>query len=683
MKNLFRSLLFTLLVIPAFAQDNVKVCGLGDHMEELFARRPHTRVLAEQDDRDLEEWTQNRSGSSGTVYIIPVVFHIIHDNGPENISDEQVFSAVETLNTDFRKLDPDIEYVIEDFQDITADIEIEFRLAQLDEFGNCTNGITRTAHGLTYVGDSEMKELIQWPREMYLNVWVCAYANGAAGYALYPGSVNNPWNADQDGIVLRHDYCGSIGTSAPSRRRTLVHEVGHWLNLRHCWGNSNDAALTTNCEEDDNVNDTPETIGWQSCGLYGESCGTLDNVQNYMEYSGCRLMFTEGQKTRMRNALESGTAQRSNLWTQNNRENTGTWLDTSVLCNADFGASSEVVCVNEEMQFFDESYNGITEWSWDFGDGTTLEGTDPEIHMDPVHTYTEPGQYTVSLMIGNGVDVMNETKTSFISVLPPNAETTPLAQGFEDDFPGNNWWIHNPNDDEGWEVTSDASYDGDKCIKLNNNTVDINFANDEFVSSTFDFSEATEVTISYKWAYANRLTETGDRLRIHISFDCGQTWILKKQHTGTNDLPSVNATNQSFVPSSQADWDSGSILIDNPAQLTESFRVKFSFLAMGGNNIYVDNINIESDAPVGIGEMTGAALSIYPNPAQDHLNITGQSLTEYDFMDVFNANGALITSMLVAEKNMLTLDTSTLAKGLYVLRARSADGQFSQRFVVE
>ena len=681
--TLFRILILICLSLPVLAQEEVKVCGLGDHMKELFTKRPHTRAYAEQADRSLEEWTQSRTSSSGSTYVIPVVFHIIHSNGPENISVEQIESAIETLNIDFRKLNEDVENVIDDFIDITADIEIEFRLAQLDPQGNCTNGVTRTVNGLTYVGDSEMKELIQWPREKYLNIWVCAYAQGAAGYALYPGSVSGPWNEDQDGIVLKHNYCGFLGTGSWSTRRTITHEVGHWLNLRHLWGNSNDANLESNCDEDDNVTDTPNTTGWQSCAIYGESCGSLDNVQNYMEYSGCRMMFTEGQKNRMRTAAESSTSDRNNLWTQSNREATGTWSDESILCAADFSASRDVICVGQEVQFFDHSFNGIVEWTWDFGDGTEITGTDAETFKNPTHTFTEPGNYTITLDAGNGFDFLSEMKTNFITVLATDAEAQPLAQGFEEAFPGDNWWVYNPNGDEGWEVTSNASYTGDKSIKLNNNSINIFFGTDEFVTSTFDFSEATEVYISYKWAYANRLVETGDRLRVHITYDCGITWILKEQHTGTTDLPTAPATNQSFTPDSESEWMSGLVVIDNPNQLTSGFRVKFSFLSMGGNNVYVDDINIDSDAQVGIEAEAGIKIMVYPNPTTNVLNISGQSLKDFDQIQILDVRGAIIQTLRVAERSKMAVDVSKMASGLYVLHAHNSTGQFNQRFVVE
>ena len=199
------------------------------------------------------------------------------------------------------------------FEDIIGDVQMQFKLARKDPNGVCHSGINRIVSSETYVGEEDMKLLIQWPRNKYLNVWVCADASGAAGYSLYPGSVNGSDNSAMDGIVIQASYTGSIGTSNNFRSRVLSHEIGHWLNLRHLWGNSNSPGEEDNCDNDDNVSDTPNSKGWTVCNLEGISCGSLDNVQNYMEYAYCGRMFTEGQKTRLRTAALSSVAQRNQL----------------------------------------------------------------------------------------------------------------------------------------------------------------------------------------------------------------------------------------------------------------------------------------------------------------------------------------------------------------------------------
>ena len=325
------SLLLSSLFVPgiiiaqASAMDPAQgfTCRTHDHaeMEHFRTSDPQgwqeaveARIALDERARQLG-LEELRGGGEG--YIIPVVFHIIHDNGPENISDAQVHDAIRVMNDDFNRMNPDWVTVRPDFVDLVADVGIEFRLAQLDPQGNCTNGITRTESDLTYEGDQAMTQLIQWPRNRYMNIWVGASANGAAGYTNYPWVFNN--SPQNDGIVVKYDYVGSIGAGSPGRSRTLTHEVGHWLNLRHCWGNSNDPGLEENCSEDDDVEDTPLTIGWTACIVSGSSCGSpLDNVENYMEYSYCSKMFTTGQATRMLAALTSTIAQRNSLWEPGN-----------------------------------------------------------------------------------------------------------------------------------------------------------------------------------------------------------------------------------------------------------------------------------------------------------------------------------------------------------------------------
>jgi hypothetical protein len=196
----------------------------------LFKRFPSAEVDADLANRKLEKETEEahyRSGGNDELYIIPVVFHVIHNYGAENISDDQIYDAINILNRDFRKLNADTSFIVEEFADIAADIDIEFRLATLDPEGNCHPGINRIVSEETYVGDNEeLSDLISWPRNSYLQIWVVNYAAGAAGYTNLPGSVNNVWAASEDGIVLKSDYCGSIGTSDLSHSRTLTHEVG-------------------------------------------------------------------------------------------------------------------------------------------------------------------------------------------------------------------------------------------------------------------------------------------------------------------------------------------------------------------------------------------------------------------------------------------------------------------------
>ena len=207
----------------------------------------------------------------------------------------------------------------------------------------------------------------EWPGDEYLNVFVCADIGGAAGYTYTPSN----WigSGMGNGIWILHNYVGSIGTSGLYSSRTMTHETGHWLNLEHPWGGNNNPGNVSSCSTDDGVSDTPNTIGVTSCNLNEATCGPRANVENYMDYSYCSKMFTPGQVTRMRNAINSNIANRDNLITPSNLLNTG--ADGNLyLCKADFEADRTSICAGQTIQFTDLSFNVVNGWTWTFQGGT-------------------------------------------------------------------------------------------------------------------------------------------------------------------------------------------------------------------------------------------------------------------------------------------------------------------------
>jgi len=232
---------------------------------------------------------------------------VIHNGGVENISSDQIRDAVAILNRDFRLQNADANTVQSTFSGMPADIEIEFQLATKAPNGQCFSGITRTQSPLTNSGangQNQVSAIIAgndvyngtWPGNKYLNMFVVNDADGAAGYTTNPSN----WSGSSmtNGIWVLHDYVGSIGTSDTYSSRTLTHEVGHWLNLDHLWGNNNNPGNASSCSQDDAVDDTPRCIGVTSCNLNSNTCSNdaidgywtsdvIDNVENYIEYSYC------------------------------------------------------------------------------------------------------------------------------------------------------------------------------------------------------------------------------------------------------------------------------------------------------------------------------------------------------------------------------------------------------------
>lgn len=288
-KILLAFILATTIASVTNAQE--KHCYTTEMDNEMALTNPDMLRQRQNLEAFIQQYGKVERRNNSVVYVIPIVFHILHNYGEENISDAQVLDQVRILNRDFRRTNADTVNIVPAFQGMAADIEVEFRLPSIDPNGNCTNGIDRVQTMLTYSANNQSK-INGWPNNKYLNVWVANSLEntGAAAYAHYPGG-----NNAVDGIMNLHSYLGSIGTSSEGRSRTLTHEIGHYLNLAHVWGSTNSPGVACG---DDNVSDTPETKGWSSCVPTGSLCNPpiVENVQNYMEYSFCEYMFTEGQK---------------------------------------------------------------------------------------------------------------------------------------------------------------------------------------------------------------------------------------------------------------------------------------------------------------------------------------------------------------------------------------------------
>lgn len=294
--QLINSTLITLfLLIPSLseAQSKQKSCSF-DSIYVALQNDPNFR--AEQIRLKKLPPPEKRNGDS--LIVIPVVVHVIYKNAAENISDQQIASQIAVLNEDFRKLNSDTTNVESGFS--KADSRIEFCLAQFDTNGQPTTGIQRYSTTIDDIGLTNKYFQIApiWNRDEYLNIWVCDLGNNNAGFAYPPGSP-----ANKDGVVIHYSNFGRVGQlqNPYDLGRSATHEVGHWLNLLHIWGQM------MNCSNDDGVSDTPmQGVAYYGCPTPPKSsCGSKDMLSNFMGYVDDKCMgnFTEGQKFRMRTAL--------------------------------------------------------------------------------------------------------------------------------------------------------------------------------------------------------------------------------------------------------------------------------------------------------------------------------------------------------------------------------------------
>ena len=228
---------------------------------------------------------------------IPVYVHVIYSNSNENISDQQINSQIAVLNDDFRATNNDINQVPSEFSGLVADSEITFSLADTFRHSN-----SRTSWG---TNDAMKSAYPPISPSTHLNIWVCNIGGGILGYAQFPGGPSST-----DGVVISPQYFGTTGyVSAPfNEGRTATHEVGHYLNLRHIWGDGR-------CNRDDFVSDTPKSDAPNyGCPSYPTvNCRSNDMTMNYMDYvdDACMYMFSSGQKSRMRAIFAAGGARES------------------------------------------------------------------------------------------------------------------------------------------------------------------------------------------------------------------------------------------------------------------------------------------------------------------------------------------------------------------------------------
>ncbi|WP_028524285.1 M43 family zinc metalloprotease [Runella limosa] len=409
--------IFALSILTNFAahaQRRPEPCATME-MDSLRRLRFPSEGSLDDFERDLQrkmvELKSKMASSRGAADIItiPVVVHVIHNGEAvgvgRNISQAQIQSQIETLNEDFRR-----RVNTNGFNNDArgADIEIEFCMAQFNP-----NGQRMTEAGIDRVNgnrtnwartdiEGSLKPTTSWDPNKYYNIWVLDFAaqdDNLLGYAQFPSSSglsgipSGGGAASTDGVVINYANFGnsqkgsfSLLRAPYNLGRTLTHETGHWLGLRHIWG---DAACG-----DDFCADTPtQASESRGCQKGRISCGGANMVENYMDYSddGCFNIFTRDQKTRMRTVMEV-SPRRASLLTSNV---CGQLISGSPIPN--FVAENRTVLLGGQVRFTDLSTNFPTAWKWEF------EGGDPATSttQNPTVTYTTAGKFKVTLTVSN------------------------------------------------------------------------------------------------------------------------------------------------------------------------------------------------------------------------------------------------------------------------------------------
>lgn len=290
-----------------------RMCASHYHHYMLCDKFPEYRAIRAKMEQEMQSaltdpaTTATLAAAKKKTYTIPVVVHVVYKTAAENISDAQIASQITVLNRDYSASNPDKVKVPAVWQGLVANVGVQFKLATKDPKGKPTAGITRTQTASdSFTDDDAVKSSATggakpWPSKKYLNIWVCSLGGGLLGYAQFPGMP-----AKTDGVVILNTAFGTTGSVQPpfDLGRTATHEIGHWLNLRHIWGDTND------CSGSDLVEDTPRalTANTGKPTFPHVTCMNAPNgdmFMNYMDYvdDDSMQMFTPGQAARMRAAL--------------------------------------------------------------------------------------------------------------------------------------------------------------------------------------------------------------------------------------------------------------------------------------------------------------------------------------------------------------------------------------------
>lgn len=666
-------------------------CGTDSIYDELVKNNPQVALNRAKLNDFVREYIQhNPKRNDDEVYVIPVVFHVVHEYGVENISYEDIQAAVDQMNRDYRKMREDTGTIKSEFKSIAADTKIEFRLARKDPNGNCTMGVTRTYSSSTNHGDESTKYISgSWDNTKYLNIWTVKSmsSNGVAGYSYYPGTASS----EVDGIILLYNYIS----------RALTHEAGHYLNLPHPWGSTNSPGEPGNCDIDDGIDDTPNTIGHTSCALNDVTCGSLDNVQNFMDYSYCYRMFTKGQAAVMRATLNSDVAGRNNLWSPQNRVATGTdddYIDTECAPIADFSQNKKMICEGASVSYNDHTYNttSVDYRLWSFEGGSPANSNDEM----PVVVYNNSGSYATELHVENNVDDNTYRREGAIRVYNKvDGYSLPFIEGFEsptfplisgnsvNDFYVENYNSNHPDEwssygwnDESWFQT-DYGYSG-KCAKIRNAFVAVK-NNKLYLPNAKIDDDSSSIYVSFKIAAAkNPDSQFSDVLKVYCSTTCGDSLTFLHTYSGSRLITSYQYRPEVFFPDDD-EWKTISFEV-RPAKLKgQNLRLVFESISVSGSTIYIDDVVI-SNKPMYVETQSEVEMSVYPNPFYDEIVLDAEEFTGEYSVEVFDIMGRMMYSGKFSGHHVdLSNAFAGQSKGMYLIKVYNSEACKSVRVVKE
>jgi len=723
--------LLTFLLSISLSSQNHKHCGFDEHRNHQLEKNPALMDVCNDIEAKTKAYVEQQRQNPtkiAEVITIPVVVHVVHTvNRPvTNISDAKVYSQLEALNRDFRRMNADTTDTYIDFKPIAADTEIEFCLAARDPNGYPTTGITRTATEKErfFVDLDDLKSdstggKSPWPRDQYMNMWVCnnlcstTSGCGILGYGTPPG-ISTP---STDGIAIQYNFFGTLQpvNGAYDEGRTAVHEAGHWLNLFHTWGN---VAENSNCNSDDSVDDTPRLDG-PTFGCPSSRSNTCneempdypDMTENYMDYSNdaCLNMFTIGQKLRMQATLEE-VSYRSRIKESMGCVPVEQGLDDIRVVTLSQPNNVDLVCSVFEPQFTIENFGTEPLFSFTIdyslnGDAYSFEWTglvqplkSGIISLPPlkVNSSLTEHELTISTSNPNGREDFNidnnNTSITFNSIGPANQDIT-ITQPFQfPAFPPPGWTVFNNDNNFNFrfQQSNSAGYGDTKSTYMPNFESGANFIGeaDDIISPPIDFDGVYDsLYLQFFYAYTSMGEGTiSDTVDVLVSIDCGENYFSLHKIFG-EELITADPVDEAFVPM-EGQWKAGLVnLVGYKEFRNISFKIRQ--IRGTGNDLYIDDINFLS----GLTPIEGTALqnqisiNAYPNPVRGKtiIDLNNLPINQNLQLSISNKAGQVVYQQSIktnTSQKTIELPVENLSNGMYVVSLHSELQSIHTKLVV-
>lgn len=640
----------TLLLFAGTMYGQQRSCGANEVLARQLLENPDMKQIMDDIERHTQDFTKSGGVQDRVQVTIPVVVHVVYFNATQNISDARILSQIDVLNADFRRLNADAANTPGAWQSIAADCEVNFCLATQTPGGLATTGIERrstTVNGFS-TNDNVKRfangGLDAWDASKYLNLWVCDLSGGLLGYAQFPGGP-----AATDGVVCDYAYFGTIGATPPFHLgRTATHEVGHWLNCYHIWGDDG-----ISCNGTDQVADTPnqadENYGCPAFPAVSCSNGPNgDMFMNYMDYTddACMNLFTNGQKARMQSLFSAGGSRVSLLSSQGCQPPSGggtcgspTGLNatgvTQTGATLNWTSVSGATAYNLQWQVSGAgSWNTVTNLSTtSYALSGLTAGTTYNFQVQAVcgatsGTYSTASSFTTTS--GNCSDQYEANNSlTTAKVIPVNtAFTAQIASSTDKDY------------------YKFANTSATRNIKI----------------------ELTTLPFDYDLRLYRKNTNNNNYTQLAVSENAGtanELIIYNTTTVSTNYVAYVFGFNGVFSTS-------------------QCYTLKVSLSATNWRTDgSTDGQTEEIEIPV---VFENAEFGMFPNPAKDQLTVEVPLEKDADvavsIMDVAGKVAVQQHRMMVKGDNRMTLDVSSLPNGVYFVQVRNGELAGTRKLVV-